>query len=101
QPVVVLFIVALMVGLSLSSFGVYQLQPPAVFRRWAGGSAGGGAAGALFMGLTMGVVAAPCVGPIVVGLLVFVGSRQDPGLGFLLLFFSQLVMWRDSLCVVA
>ena len=92
QPVVVLFIVALMVGLSLSSFGVYQLQPPAALMRWAGGSVGGGAAGALFMGLTMGVVAAPCVGPIVVGLLVFVGSRQDPGLGFLLFFFLALGM---------
>ena len=44
------------------------------------------------MGLTMGVVAAPCVGPIVVGLLVFVGSRQDPGLGFLLFFFLALGM---------
>lgn len=85
RPAVVLFIVAVMVGLSLSSFGIYQLQPPTAMMRWAGGSAGG-AAGALFMGLTMGVVAAPCVGPIVVGLLVFVGSRQDPGLGFLLFF---------------
>jgi thiol:disulfide interchange protein DsbD len=53
--------------------------------RWAG-TTGGGAAGALFMGLTMGVVAAPCVGPIVLGLLVFVGSRQDVSLGFLLFF---------------
>jgi thiol:disulfide interchange protein DsbD len=92
QPAVVLFIVALMIGLSLSSFGLYQLQPPAALMRWAGGSVGGGAAGALFMGLTMGVVAAPCVGPIVVGLLVFVGSRQDPGLGFLLFFFLALGM---------
>ena len=46
--------------------------------RWAGRQPASGAAGALFMGLTMGIVAAPCVGPIVVGLLVFVGSRQDP-----------------------
>jgi thioredoxin:protein disulfide reductase len=92
QPMVVLFIVALMVGLSLSSFGLYQLQPPVALMRWAGGSSGGGAAGALFMGLTMGVVAAPCVGPIVVGLLVFVGSRQDPGLGFLLFFCLALGM---------
>ena len=51
-----------------------------------------GAAGALFMGLTMGIVAAPCVGPIVVGLLVFVGSRQDPWLGFLLFFVLALGM---------
>lgn len=91
RPAVVLFIVALMVALSLSSFGVYQFQPPAPLMRWAGGSASG-AAGAMFMGLTMGVVAAPCVGPIVVGLLVFVGSRQDAGLGFLLFFFLALGM---------
>ena len=91
RPAIVLFIVAVMVVLSLSSFGVYQLQPPTAVMRWAGGSATG-AAGAVFMGLTMGVVAAPCVGPIVVGLLVFVGSRQDPGLGFLLFFFLALGM---------
>lgn len=91
RPAVVLFIVALMIGLSLSSFGVYQFQPPTALMRWAGGSASG-AVGAIFMGLTMGVVAAPCVGPIVVGLLVFVGSRQDAGLGFLLFFFLALGM---------
>src|SRR5439155_24616258 len=42
--------------------------------------------GALFMGLTMGVVAAPCVGPIVVGLLLAVGARGEAGFGFLLFF---------------
>jgi thiol:disulfide interchange protein DsbD len=51
-----------------------------------------GAFGALFMGLTMGIVAAPCVGPIVVGLLIFVGSRQDAWLGFLLFFVLALGM---------
>lgn len=85
KPVVVLSIAALMVVLAASSFGLYQLQPPAAVMRWVGAT-GGGAAGALFMGLTMGVVAAPCVGPIVLGLLVFVGSRQDALLGFLLFF---------------
>ena len=73
------------------AFGLYQFQPPAVLLRWTG-SAGQGAVGALFMGLTMGIVAAPCVGPIVIGLLIFVGSRQDPGLGFLLFFFLALGM---------
>jgi thiol:disulfide interchange protein DsbD len=85
KPIVVLSIAALMLVLAASSFGAYQLQPPAAVMRWVG-AAGGGAAGAIFMGLTMGVVAAPCVGPIVLGLLVFVGSRQDVLLGFLLFF---------------
>jgi thiol:disulfide interchange protein DsbD len=80
-----------MVALALGSFGIYQIRPPQALMRWAGGSASG-AAGALFMGLTMGVVAAPCVGPVLVGLLVFVGSRQDPHLGFLLFFVLALGM---------
>ena len=91
KPVVVLFIAAVMIVLALGSFGLYQFQPPVALMQWAGGSASG-AAGALFMGLTMGIVAAPCVGPIVVGLLVFVGSRQDAWLGFLLFFVLALGM---------
>jgi thioredoxin:protein disulfide reductase len=101
KPIVVLFIAAVMVALALSSFGLYQLQPPASLMRWAGGGSGSGAAGALFMGLTMGVVAAPCVGPIVLGLLVFVGSRQDPFLGFLLFFVLALGMGLPYLALAA
>src|SRR5215510_3661766 len=44
------------------------------------------AIGAFVMGLTMGVVAAPCIGPIVVALLLFVGARQSAALGFALFF---------------
>lgn len=98
NPAVILFITAVLVGLSLSSFGVYQFQPPTALLRWAGGSASG-AAGAMFMGLTMGVVAAPCVGPIVIGLLLFVGSQQDLFLGFLLFFFLALGMGAPYLAL--
>ena len=38
------------------------------------------------MGLTMGVVAAPCIGPVILGLLVYVGSQRDAVLGFMLFF---------------
>jgi thioredoxin:protein disulfide reductase len=85
KPPVLIAIAAVLVGLSLSSFGVYQLQPPAwVMRRVSGSTQG--ALGALFMGGTMGIVAAPCVGPVVFGLLVFVGSQQSVALGFQLFF---------------
>jgi len=83
KPVVLLFIAALMVLLALSCFGFYTLQPPPAVMRVAG-SAATGALGAVFMGLTMGIVAAPCVGPAVLGLLTFVASRQDPLLGLAL-----------------
>lgn len=91
RPETLLFIAGVLVVLALGSFGVYQFRPPAALMRLAGSSAGG-LAGALFMGLTMGIVAAPCVGPIVLGLLIFVGTHQDPVLGFALFFFLALGM---------
>ncbi len=91
SPLVIVSIAAVMIVLALGSFGVYHLQPPAALMAWAGNT-GGGAAGSLFMGLTMGIVAAPCVGPIVLGLLIFVGSSQDPWLGFILFFALALGM---------
>ena len=100
KPVVLLSIAALMVVLALGSFGLYQLQPPPTVMRWVSNT-GTGAAGALFMGLTMGIVAAPCVGPIVVGLLIFVGSRQDSGLGFLLFFALALGMGLPYIVLAA
>ena len=42
--------------------------------------------GTLFMGLTLGLVAAPCIGPFVLGLLTWVASMGSPWLGFLIFF---------------
>ncbi len=38
------------------------------------------------MGLTLGIVAAPCLGPFMLGLLTYVGQKGDPFLGFLYFF---------------
>ncbi len=91
QPLVVAAIAGTLVILALGNFGLYQLRLPAALASRVGASFRG-SMGAFFMGLTMGVVAAPCVGPIVVGLLVFVGSRQDPLLGFATFFALALGM---------
>lgn len=85
QPAVLIAMAAMMTALALSSFGFYQIKIPDSLAAKLGGS-GRGAIGALFMGMTMGLVAAPCVGPVVVGLLVFVGSRGDVLLGLSLFF---------------
>jgi len=85
RPAVLVFIATVLVALALSSFGLYQLQPPAWLMRRVSGSAHG-ALGAFFMGLTMGIVAAPCVGPVVLGLLVFVSAQQSAWLGLQLFF---------------
>jgi thiol:disulfide interchange protein DsbD len=75
----------LMVALALSNFGVYQFRMPAALTQMAG-RASEGALGAVFMGLTMGIVGAPCIGPIVAALLLYVGAEQSPLLGFGLFF---------------
>ena len=85
SPIVILIIVAIMLGLSLSMFGVYEFKLPDSFVNKAGG-AKSGMYGAFFMGLTMGIVAAPCIGPFVLGLVTYVATKQDPFFGFLLFF---------------
>ncbi|HRP93164.1 MAG TPA: thioredoxin domain-containing protein, partial [Ignavibacteriaceae bacterium] len=50
------------------------------------GGAKGGAFGAFFMGLTMGIVAAPCIGPVVLGLVTYVAAKGDVMYGFLMFF---------------
>ncbi len=83
RPEVLAALALVMIVLAVSNFGLYQLRMPASVLRFA--SRGGeGALAALFMGSTMGVVAAPCIGPSVAALLLYVGAKQDVGLGFAL-----------------
>ncbi len=84
SPVVVIGIAAVMVALALSMFGVWELRVPAWAMRVGGGRSG--AAGAVVMGLVVGFVAAPCIGPFVLGLLTYVGQEGSPLLGFALFF---------------
>jgi thiol:disulfide interchange protein DsbD len=84
-PPVLIFIALVMVLLSLSMFDVYELRLPAFLNKLTGGSQKG-YFGTLLMGLTVGIVAAPCIGPFVLGLLTYVGNRGSVVLGFSLFF---------------
>jgi thiol:disulfide interchange protein DsbD len=84
SPWVVGLIVAVLLALAASMFGVWELRVPAWATRVSGGR--GGLGGALIMGFVVGLVAAPCIGPFVLGLLTYVGQRQDVLLGFALFF---------------
>ena len=88
SPWVLGFVAVVLVALALSMFGLYDLRMPSALMQKAG--ARSGAAGAYAMGLLVGVVAAPCVGPFVLGLLAFVAARQQAGLGFLFFFVLSL-----------
>ncbi|MEN6356478.1 MAG: cytochrome c biogenesis protein CcdA [Armatimonadota bacterium] len=84
SPAVIVGIAALLVLLSLSMFGVYELKPPAFIANRSSGK--DGVLGALMMGLVFGIVAAPCVGPVVLGLLLYVAKLGSPLMGFILFF---------------
>jgi thiol:disulfide interchange protein DsbD len=88
KPAVLIGLAVLMIALSLSMFGVYEFRMPESLNRFATSSTQSttGLVGALMMGLTMGIVAAPCIGPFVVALLVHVGAKGSPAYGFLLFF---------------
>ena len=84
-PPVLVGIALVMVLLALSMFDVYELRVPQSLNRLAGG-AQKGFGGTFLMGLTVGIVAAPCIGPFVLGLLTYVGNRGNALLGFALFF---------------
>ncbi|HKP12916.1 MAG TPA: cytochrome c biogenesis protein CcdA, partial [Blastocatellia bacterium] len=88
SPIVLIVLAAVMVALALSMFGVYEFKVPDALNRFANTStqSTSGLVGALMMGLTMGIVAAPCIGPFVLALLVEVGARGSAAYGFLLFF---------------
>ena len=84
-PAVLAGIALIMILLALSMFNVYEFRMPAFLNRMAGGSQKG-YFGTFFMGLTVGSIAAPCIGPFVLGLLTYVGNRGNVLLGFSLFF---------------
>ncbi len=85
----ILFIAVVLTALALSMFGLYEIAPPAILTE-IGGKNREGLAGAFMMGLTVGIIAAPCIGPFVIGLLTFVGETGDPVLGSAMFFMLAL-----------
>ena len=85
NPFVIIAVAVILIALSLSMFGVYEFKLPDKLVAKAGG-AKGGYYGAFFMGLTLGIVAAPCIGPFVLGLVTYVAAKQDVFFGFIMFF---------------
>ncbi|MFB0532426.1 MAG: protein-disulfide reductase DsbD family protein, partial [Desulfatiglandales bacterium] len=85
NPLVLIFVAGVMVAMGLSFFGLWELRLPLLLTRLASKNYAG-FFGTFFMGLTLGIVAAPCIGPFVLGLLVYVGQKGEAFLGFLYFF---------------
>jgi len=85
NPLVLIFVALVLVGLALSMFGLYEIRIPQSLAML-GSKNRAGYIGTLFMGLTVGLIAAPCIGPFVLGLLTYVSELGDPILGFWMFF---------------
>lgn len=91
DPVTLVVVAAILVGFALSMFGFWEFRLPGAI---AGAAARNyaGYFGSLFIGFTVGLVAAPCVGPFVVGLLVWVAGKANPWFGFMVFLTLSLGM---------
>jgi thiol:disulfide interchange protein DsbD len=85
SPVVLGAVAAILVFFATSLLGFWELRLP-YWLTQAASKSYTGYFGSLFMGITLGVVAAPCIGPFVLGLLTWVAGMGNPWLGFLIFF---------------
>lgn len=91
SPWVLAGIGGLILLLSLSMFGLYELQPPAWMMQKLGKTQqASGYIGHFLSGLLVGVFAAPCIGPPIIALLAFVGAQGSPVFGFFAFFIMAL-----------
>jgi len=85
SPLVLGSVAVILVFFATSLLGFWELRLPQWLTRSASKSYSG-YFGSLFMGITLGIVAAPCIGPFVLGLLTWVAGMGNPWLGFLVFF---------------
>jgi len=85
NPIVLIVVAGVLVFFATSLFGLWEMRLPSGLTQAAAKSYTG-YFGSLFMGITLGVVAAPCIGPFVLGLLTWVASMGSPWIGFVVFF---------------
>jgi thiol:disulfide interchange protein DsbD len=85
HPGVLVAVAGVLLVLAGSLFGMWELRLPGSITA-AAAKPRAGYVGSLFMGLTLGIVAAPCIGPFVLGLLTWVAGIGSPWLGFVVFF---------------
>jgi len=90
NPWIIVSFSALFVLLSLSMFGLYELQLPHAVQhrlhRISHKQQRGSLVGVAIMGLLSGLIVGPCLAPPLAGALIFLGQHADPFLGGMALF---------------
>ncbi len=85
NPWVLAGLAVVFVAMGLASLGAYEIALPASLQQSLSGGKGKGVVRVFLMGVVAGLLATPCVGPILVSVLIFVAQTQDMVLGALLL----------------
>ncbi len=86
NPWVVGGIAAMLGALAVSMFGAFELALPSGLATRLNMVGGAGYGGAFLMGLVAGIIAAPCTGPVLSGVLLHVATTQNVPVGAVLLF---------------
>lgn len=89
NPIVIIAIAFILFALGTSMFGLFEIKVPQSLALM-GNKNRSGYFGSVLMGLTVGFIAAPCIGPFVLSLLVYVGKIGNAFTGFLLFFILSL-----------
>jgi thiol:disulfide interchange protein DsbD len=80
---VVTGISAMFLLMAASMFGAFELTLPSSLNNKLAEMGGIGYKGAFLLGLVCGLIASPCTGPVLTGILAWIASTQNPGLGAL------------------
>lgn len=86
NPWVIGFVSVVFLVMGIGMMGAFEISLPSSMQTKLASKKRSGYLGALFVGGTTGLVAAPCVGPVLVALLSWVSSSGNLFLGFLYLF---------------
>jgi thioredoxin:protein disulfide reductase len=86
SPYVVIALAVLFVALAASMFGAFELALPSSLTNRLSTVGGVGYKGAFVMGLVMGLIAAPCTGPFLTGMLIVIAASKSYVLGAAALF---------------
>jgi thiol:disulfide interchange protein DsbD len=80
---VIIGLVAVFGAMAASMFGAFDLTLPESVMQRLNTVGGIGYGGAFLLGLVSGLIAAPCTGPVLTGMLVWIAKEQSVGLGAL------------------
>lgn len=86
NPYVVCVIALVFLALAASMFGAFELALPASLTNRVSNVGGVGFGGAFVLGLVLGLIAAPCTGPFLTGLLIWIANSKNVLIGGVAMF---------------